>query len=80
VLIEPWAAGQTDLARCMHRLKTAFGSVGANRIRVVVADRVPLTEQGKADRTAIGKILQSELQSSRAPLQSILTESSLPTY
>jgi fatty-acyl-CoA synthase len=80
VLIEPWASGQADVARCMHRLKTAFGSVGANRIRVVVADRVPLTEQGKADRTAIGKLLQSDLRSSRAPLQSILTESSLSTY
>jgi fatty-acyl-CoA synthase len=43
-----------------------FGSVGANRIRVVVADRVPLTEQGKADRTAIEKILQSDLQPSHA--------------
>jgi fatty-acyl-CoA synthase len=66
VLIEPWAAGQTDVARCMHRLKTAFGSVAANRIHIVVADLVPLTEQGKADRTAIEKILQSDLQPSHA--------------
>jgi fatty-acyl-CoA synthase len=66
VLIEPWVAGQADVARCVHRLKTVFGSVGANRIRVVVADRVPLTEQGKADRTAIEKILQSDLQPSHA--------------
>jgi fatty-acyl-CoA synthase len=79
-LIEPWIAGQVDIARCMHRLKTAFGSVVANRIRIVVANRVPLTEQGKADRTAIEKILQDDLQSSRARLQSIHTESSLSTY
>ena len=79
-LIEPWIAGQVDIARCMHRLKTAFGSVVANRIRIVVANRVPLTEQGKADRTAIEKILQDDLRSSRARLQSIHTESSLSTY
>jgi fatty-acyl-CoA synthase len=79
-LIEPWIAGQVDIARCMHRLKTAFGSVVANRIRIVVANRVALTEQGKADRTAIEKILQDDLRSSRARLQSIHTESSLSTY
>jgi fatty-acyl-CoA synthase len=41
----------------------------ANRIRIVVTDRVPLTEQGKVDRTAIGMILQDDLRSGRVPFQ-----------
>ncbi|WNC91862.1 class I adenylate-forming enzyme family protein [Paraburkholderia sp. FT54] len=68
-LIEPWVAGKVDVARCMHRLDIVLGPLVANRIRIVVADRVPLTEQGKADRTAIGMILQGDRQSNHAPLQ-----------
>jgi fatty-acyl-CoA synthase len=70
VLIEPWVAGQADVARCMRRLEIVLGPLVAKRIRIVVADRVPLTEQGKADRTAIEMILQGDLRSSYAPLQS----------
>lgn len=79
-LVEPWVAGQVDVARCMHRLRSAFGRVVASRIRIVVTDRVPLTEQGKADRTAIETILQGDLQSKHAPLRSSFTESSLSIY
>ena len=68
-LVVPWAAGQLDIARCLHRLKTEFGSLVANRIRIVETDRVPLTEQGKADRTAIEMILQDDLRSSRVPFR-----------
>ena len=68
-LVVPWAAGQLDVARCLHRLKTEFGALVANRIRIVVTDRVPLTEQGKADRTAIGMILQEDLRSGRVPFR-----------
>ena len=52
-VVQPWIDGQADIARCMRRLKTALGSSVANRIRIVAADHVPLTEQGKPDRTAI---------------------------
>lgn len=69
-LIEPWVAGQADVARCMRRLDIVLGPLVARRIRIVVADRVPLTEQGKADRTAIDMILQGDPRSGRAPLQS----------
>jgi fatty-acyl-CoA synthase len=62
-LIEPWIAGRTDLSRCMHELQTALGTAVADRIRLVVSDSVPRTEQGKADRGAIGKILENRLQS-----------------
>jgi fatty-acyl-CoA synthase len=70
-LIEPWVTGHADIARCVHALKTAFGSLVAKRVRIVVTDRVPLTEQGKADRIAIEAILQDDLQSSCGTLQSI---------
>lgn len=70
-LVEPWVAGQADFARWMHMLKTAFGSLVARRVRIVLADRVPRTEQGKADRTAIERILQDDLQSSYDRLVSI---------
>ncbi|MFM0001678.1 class I adenylate-forming enzyme family protein [Paraburkholderia dipogonis] len=70
-LIEPWVAGQADVARCMRRLEIVLGPLVAKRIRIVVADRVPLTEQGKADRTAIEMILQGDQRSSYAPLQSV---------
>jgi fatty-acyl-CoA synthase len=69
-LVEPWVAGQPDVERCMRRLETAFGRQVANRIRIVVTDRVPLTEQGKADRTAIKAILQDDLRSRDDRLQS----------
>jgi fatty-acyl-CoA synthase len=55
----------------MRRLEIVLGPLVAKRIRIVVADRVPLTEQGKADRTAIEMILQGDQRSSYAPLQSV---------
>ncbi|WP_168791004.1 class I adenylate-forming enzyme family protein [Paraburkholderia aromaticivorans] len=72
-LIEPWVAGQADVARCMRRLEIALGPLVARRIRIVVADRVPLTEQGKADRTAIEMIVRGDPRSSHAALQSVIT-------
>ncbi|MFB9127895.1 long-chain fatty acid--CoA ligase [Paraburkholderia dipogonis] len=68
-LIEPWLAGQVDVARCMRRLEIVLGRSVARRIRIVVADRVPLTEQGKADRTAIEMVMQGDSQSSHASRQ-----------
>jgi fatty-acyl-CoA synthase len=68
-VVQPWNAGQADIARCMRRLKITLGSSVANRIRIVVADHVPLTEQGKPDRTAIELILQESPQSSYDTLQ-----------
>ncbi|MFM0220694.1 class I adenylate-forming enzyme family protein [Paraburkholderia dipogonis] len=70
-LIEPWVAGQTDVAQCMRKLEIALGPLAAKRIRIVVADRVPLTEQGKADRTAIEMILRDDPLSRHASLQSV---------
>ncbi|MFM0669572.1 class I adenylate-forming enzyme family protein [Paraburkholderia sediminicola] len=70
-LIEPWVAGQADVAQCMRRLEIALGPLVARRIHIVVADRVPLTEQGKADRNAIEMILQGDSRSSHAPLRSV---------
>ncbi|MGF6721125.1 fatty-acyl-CoA synthase [Paraburkholderia sp. GAS41] len=79
-LVEPWIAGQVDLAQCMKKLNAAFGPVIASRIRLVVTDSVPLTEQGKADRHAIEKILQGDRQPTRAARRSGFTESSLSIY
>jgi fatty-acyl-CoA synthase len=59
-LIEPWVAGQADVARCVQMLETAFGPFVAHQVRLVVVNRVPLTEQGKADRTAIELMFQDE--------------------
>jgi fatty-acyl-CoA synthase len=69
-LVEPWVAGP-DVALCMRKLKIAFGARVANRIRIVVTDRVPLTEQGKADRTAIEAIVKDDLRSRLDTLPSI---------
>jgi fatty-acyl-CoA synthase len=69
-LVEPWAAGQADVERCTHTLKTAFGPFVANQVRIVVVDRVPRTEQGKADRVAIGMIVRDDLQPSHDTTQS----------
>lgn len=71
VLVQPWVAGQPNIERCMRRLEAAFGQRVANRIRIVVVDRVPLTEQGKADRIAIEAILQEEWRSSRDAMLAI---------
>jgi fatty-acyl-CoA synthase len=79
-LVEPWVVGQPDVARCMRRLETAFGLSVANRIRIVVTDRVPLTEQGKADRDAIKAILQDDQRSRHDTLQSIFGAPSPATY
>ncbi|RFU44797.1 class I adenylate-forming enzyme family protein [Paraburkholderia sp. DHOC27] len=62
VLIEPWV-GQVKLARCMHRLNVEFGPFVAGRIRFLIVDKVPHTEQGKVDRVAIEKMIPDDLQS-----------------
>jgi fatty-acyl-CoA synthase len=69
-LIEPWVAGQADVARCMRRLEIVLGPLAARQIRVVVTDHVPLTEQGKADRAAMDMIVRGDPRSSHAPLES----------
>ncbi|MFM0392622.1 class I adenylate-forming enzyme family protein [Paraburkholderia phytofirmans] len=71
-LIETWLAGQADLARCKHRLEIALGPLVASRIRIVVVDRVPLTEQGKPDRGAIGMIIQGDSQQRHAIRPSVI--------
>ncbi|MFM0337412.1 class I adenylate-forming enzyme family protein [Paraburkholderia fungorum] len=59
-LVEPWAGRQLEVARCTGILQSVFGTSVSRRVRIVEVDRVPQTEQGKVDRTAIEAILQDE--------------------
>ncbi|APR38728.1 class I adenylate-forming enzyme family protein [Paraburkholderia sp. SOS3] len=52
----PWPGKHIDFARCTRKLAAACGVNVARAVRVLAAQRVPLTEQGKADRAAIGQM------------------------
>jgi fatty-acyl-CoA synthase len=58
VALEAWRGERIDIARCASALKASLGACVAQKVRVAVIDRVPLTEQGKADRAAIEKAVR----------------------
>ncbi|MFM0015888.1 AMP-binding protein [Paraburkholderia sediminicola] len=54
--VEPWDGKQVGVAQCVRALEAAFGVFIGNAVRICVANRLPLTEQGKVDRAAIVSI------------------------
>lgn len=50
---EPWAGGTVDEAACAAAIAARFGAAIAATLTVMPLDRMPLTEQGKPDRSAI---------------------------
>lgn len=53
VAVEPWPGKQVTVAHCATALELALGAGIADRVRIVVMDRVPQTGQGKVDRLAV---------------------------
>lgn len=53
VVVVPWRGKPIDIARCMRALESACGARVAKAVRMAAVQRVPLTEQGKADPAAI---------------------------
>ncbi|SAK86798.1 long-chain fatty acid--CoA ligase [Caballeronia hypogeia] len=60
VVLVPWPGMQIEIARCRRALEAACGALVAQAVRMRVVLHVPLTEQGKADRAAIGRICEAE--------------------
>ncbi|SAL83901.1 AMP-dependent synthetase/ligase [Caballeronia arvi] len=60
VVIAPWANRRFDIAVCMRALEDACGVKVARAVRMVAAQRVPLTEQGKVDRLKIAQMFASD--------------------
>jgi fatty-acyl-CoA synthase len=56
VVVVPWASKGVNIARCMRALETACGAHVAKAVRMAVVQQVPLTEQGKVNRAAIGRL------------------------
>lgn len=57
-IVEPWSGNRLDAARCARAINTAFGTAVADKLSIVAADRVPLTEQGKVDRAAVALLVK----------------------
>ena len=58
IVATPWPGERIDIGRCMRAIEAACGAPVASSVRIIVAQRVPLTEQGKVDRDAIGKMCE----------------------
>jgi fatty-acyl-CoA synthase len=56
VVVTPWPGKRIDIERCMRAIAVACGVHVAGSVRLIVAQHVPLTEQGKVDRAAIGNM------------------------
>ena len=52
----PWPDSSLDEDECLRGLAAAFGETFAARVKIVPLDTMPLTEQGKPDREAIGRL------------------------
>ena len=53
---EAWPGSTVDPAECLAAVRAAYGPSAADPLVVLPVDRVPLTEQGKADRAAIAAL------------------------
>jgi fatty-acyl-CoA synthase len=53
---EAWPGSTVDPAECLAAVKAAYGPSAADPLVVLPVDRIPLTEQGKADRAAIAAL------------------------
>jgi len=54
--VVPWPGGAIDRAACRRAVATAFSPAAAARLLVVPVARMPMTEQGEPDRTAIRQL------------------------
>ncbi len=59
VVIESHAGSQVDLASCVAALHEQFGPSVSAGLRIAEVERVPLTDQGKADRVTIESLLDA---------------------
>lgn len=53
---EAWPGSTVDPAECLAAVKAAYGPSAADPLVVLPVVRIPLTEQGKADRAAIAAL------------------------
>jgi fatty-acyl-CoA synthase len=53
-----WPGLKVEDRSCRHAIEEHFGAGFASSVLIVPVERVPLTEQGKPDRTAIGQLAQ----------------------
>ncbi|MDR5881716.1 AMP-binding protein [Caballeronia sp. LZ032] len=56
VLVMPWPGLSLNLALCRRAIELNCGRQVAEAVHLMTAPRVPLTEQGKVDRGAIGRL------------------------
>ena len=61
VAVVAWAGSVIDGCDCRAAIGRRFGDALATSVILVSVDRVPLTEQGKPDRGAIGQLAQRQL-------------------
>jgi fatty-acyl-CoA synthase len=59
VVVVPWTGRRIDIAHCLRALESACGVKVAQAVRMAAVPRVPLTEQGKVDRAAIGRMCRN---------------------
>jgi fatty-acyl-CoA synthase len=56
-----WPGMPIDIAECRHEISRRFGVGMAASLAIVQVDRMPLTEQGKPDRSAIKQLARTTL-------------------
>ncbi|MEM5367787.1 AMP-binding protein [Paraburkholderia azotifigens] len=61
VVATPWPRQRIDIEQCMRAIEAACGAQVARAVRLIAAQRVPLTEQGKVDGAAIGQMCEARL-------------------
>ncbi|GAB2919888.1 fatty-acid--CoA ligase FadD8 [Paraburkholderia jirisanensis] len=70
VAVVPWRGKRIDIRRCTQALESAYSVNVAKAVQMIATHHVPLTEQGKVDRAAIGRMCRA---ASAAPHASLLT-------
>ncbi|HWT35484.1 MAG TPA: fatty acid--CoA ligase family protein, partial [Paraburkholderia sp.] len=61
VVALPWPGQRIDIEHCMRAIEAACGAHVARAVRLIAAQRVPLTEQGKVDCAAIAQMCEARL-------------------
>jgi fatty-acyl-CoA synthase len=64
--VTAWAGSSIEDRACRQAVMDRFGTSAVASFLVVSVDHMPLTEQGKPDRTAIKQLAHSQLDSERA--------------
>jgi fatty-acyl-CoA synthase len=66
VAIVPWRGMQIDIERCTHALESTCSANVAKAVQMIATQHIPLTEQGKVDRAAIGRMCRAASASPHA--------------